>query len=115
MNGQVIYQPGTGFINGAIKPFNAALINSMMASMTNSNTSGNAGTDTKPAPPAKLFALQSLYQMIVDATTEQIIVQAQDAAINKGATSPPKLVLWAMPAACSCRAEARRATRRLEA
>ena len=26
MNGQVIYEPGTGFINGAIKPFNAALI-----------------------------------------------------------------------------------------
>ncbi len=90
MNGQVIYEPGTGFINGAIKPFNAALINSMMASLTNSNTGGNAGTDnTKPAPQPKMLGLLSLSQLVADATTESIIVQAQDAAANQPDGLPP--------------------------
>lgn len=94
MGGKTIYEPGNGFfnVNGqlVIKPFNAALINSMMASLSNSNTAGNTGSDgTKPTPQPKMFGLQSLNQLIVDATTEQIVVQAQEAAANQDNGLPP--------------------------
>jgi hypothetical protein len=83
MNGEIIYQPGTGFINGAIKPFNAALINSMMASLTNSNTGGGQPPDPPKPSNTTWFNTQNLNQLIVDATTEQIVTQAQEAAKNQ--------------------------------
>jgi hypothetical protein len=93
MNGQVIYEPGTGFINGAIKPFNAALINSMMASLTNSNTGGVGGDSPDPPQPSEFVNTQSLNQLISDATATQIQSEVQNQLNNQQPSPQPETVV----------------------
>jgi hypothetical protein len=82
-----VYEPGNGYFsfNGQtiIKPFTAADLKTIMASLTNSNTAGSIGNSSGSTPsPPKMLATQSLNQLIADANTEMVLAGATE-------TNPP--------------------------
>ena len=92
-NQSPVYKPGYGYFsnNGQLttKPFTAADLKNIMASLTNSNTAGAGGMPNQGGNKPQLVETLSLQDLVADATTEQIVTQAQDQPTDTGETPEP--------------------------
>jgi hypothetical protein len=92
-NQTALYEPGNGYFssNGqiAIKQFTAADLKNIMTSLTNSNTADATGTQSQGGTKPQVVETLSLQDLVADATTEQIITEAQNQPTETVNETPP--------------------------
>jgi len=92
LQGQTLFQQGYGWFvdNGqwTTRPFNATDLAAIMASLTNSNTTGLANNSNNGPKPTTLLSTQSLNQLIADANTTQIQGEIDEQLANQESGQP---------------------------